>query len=271
VKRGLHRDDDNGEDSASPAPPAKRRRGVKDEVDEDDTPAPAPAPKRFGPGRRKKYVEKDKEEVIDWDALRAPTPPGSCPTPPWRRQKPPAVPFRPNVEDEEARLPTGVNHMLVRASNARLEATNGSSHPNKTNNVDPTLNSNPYAKAANDSKAAGSYPTPPLQPYDLARAQPQRHNYGQSQGHGARWGSKMVNWGQSMPESEERYDPSWAAHRNRVSSPTSLAMAGQPVQVHVQASQDWHTSPRRSHSSDIQSLTQSPQQSRMKINHLLND
>lgn len=291
LKRGQNRND-LGEDDAISVPSAKRRRIIKEEKDEDDSSASAPAPKKPGPGRRKKYVEKEKEEVIDWDALRAPTPPGSCPTPPWRHEKWSLLPLRRDVEDPEA-LPTGANPILLAASNSRSKNWAGRSSDNNSNVNGPTANESASASAMH-SKAAGSYPTPPLQPYDLTKAQAQGQGQGQnkvqgqSQNQSSRWGSKMVNWDQSMPEGDLRYSYPYPYNRTArgavapvpVQSPSSAhyyyygnsgAVAGQGYAAHDQVRQSTPPARERGGSSDTQSLTQSPQQSRMKINHLLND
>jgi hypothetical protein len=164
-------------------------RRIKEEIDDDAPLSAVPVPKKAGPGRRKKFVEKEKEEVIDWDALRAPTPPGLCPTPPWRREKrPPIPPVSEGDNNSEQLIPTGANPILLAASQSRQRM-----------GLEPT--SNNLKLKSNDAKGEGegSYPTPPLQPYDLMGA----HRQGQGQGPlNARWGSKMVNWDQSTPEGE---------------------------------------------------------------------
>jgi hypothetical protein len=44
-------------------------------------------------------MKRGKEEhLIDWDALRAPTPPGRIPTPPWRHRK---LPTTSNDKDQQ--------------------------------------------------------------------------------------------------------------------------------------------------------------------------
>lgn len=107
----------------------------------------SPGEQVLPPRMRKQRREQPPE--IDWDALRAPTPPGRIPTPPWRHSKPKPTSSPPSLSSKEK----------VDTSTKDRDAVD------------------------NQTRAALSLPTPPMQAYDIPR-----------------WGTRKINWEQSTPD-----------------------------------------------------------------------